>query len=109
GGAPQAINTTYDATSGLVRAGLPHFSTYAVLFSIESVLEQYASGAISGVHTFSPGDLVVGGVVDIAAPSLTFDVTSFSGTGASTTFTATVTVSAASATISTAPLTAAFG
>ena len=108
-GAPQAINTTYDAGAHQVIAGLPHFSTYAVLFSIESVLEQYASNAITGDHTFTPGDLVVGGVVDIAAPSLTFDVTSVTGNGAGATFTATITVTAAGATISTAPLTAAFG
>ena len=108
-GAPQAIDTIYEGATGLVRAGLPHFSTYAVLFSIESVLQQYATHAITGDHTFTPGDLVVGGVVDITAPSLTFDVTSSSGTGAGATFTATVTVTAASATISTAPFTAAFG
>ena len=108
-GAPQAIDTTYEGATGLVRAGLPHFSTYAVLFSIESVLQQYATNAITGDHTFTPGDLVVGGVVDIAAPSLTFDITSSTGTGAGATFNATVTITAASATISTAPVTAAFG
>ena len=110
GGAPQAISSSYDAATGQVTAGLPHFSTYAVLFSIQSVLENYLNGVITDVdHTFTPGDLVVGGVVDISAPTLEFQNISWQGSGSSATFSGTIMISAASATISTAPFTAAFG
>ncbi|HZE05048.1 MAG TPA: hypothetical protein VE127_07485, partial [Solirubrobacteraceae bacterium] len=108
-GAPQPIGTTYDAATHTVSAGLPHFSTYAVLFSIQSVLQQYANGQLTGERSFSPGDLLLGGIVDISAPTLDFQNITFQGSGAGTTFSGTVQISAASATIATAPFTAAFG
>ena len=35
---PQAINSSYDSTTGAVSAGLPHFSTYAVLSGIWNIV-----------------------------------------------------------------------
>ena len=90
-------------------AGLPHFSVYAVLDAIQATLGQYVIGAIAGTHTVSPGDLIVGGVLDIKSPTLVFTITNVTGTGTSAQFTGSVTISAASATITAGPLTGTFG
>ena len=63
-------------------AGLPHFSTYVAgsplsdfLATVESTLASFVgqTGTIS--KTVSPGDLRIGGVVEIDAPTLSFSIT----------------------------------
>jgi len=42
---------------------------------IGDILDQYASGAVSGETTISPGDVQLGGWAEINSPTLVFDIT----------------------------------
>ena len=60
-GDPVQISSSFDAATGTVSAGLPHFSTYVAgsgvqdfVAWVESELGQYASSALAGTQTISP-------------------------------------------------------
>ena len=115
-GIPVAIASSFDVATGTVSAGLPHFSTYVAgaplsdfLATVESTLASFVgqTGPIS--VTVSPGDLRIGGVVEIDSPMLSFSITSITGTGSSAQFTGSVTISAASGGIAAGDFNASFG
>ncbi|MHB1835785.1 MAG: beta strand repeat-containing protein, partial [Solirubrobacteraceae bacterium] len=108
-GAPQAIASTYDPATGQVSAGLPHFSAYAVLPTIQGYLEQYAAGTLTGPQSFTLASLSIGGVVTLVDPTLSFSISSFSGTGSTAIYSGTISFSANSASLGASPVTASFG
>ena len=116
GGTPVAIASSFDVATGTVSAGLPHFSTYVAgsplsdfLATVESTLASFVgkTGPIS--ESVSPGDLRIGGVVEIDSPMLSFSITSITGSGAAAQFTGSVTISAASGGIAAGDFNASFG
>ncbi|HET8980295.1 MAG TPA: hypothetical protein VFN87_19240, partial [Solirubrobacteraceae bacterium] len=116
-GGPVAIASAYDASTGTVTAGLPHFSTYVAastvsdLFGfIQTELGQYVSGVLSGTTTIAaPNDLSIGGVVELGAPSVTFSNISWTGSGTGALFTGTITVSSSGGGIATGVINATVG
>ncbi len=115
-GAPVAIASAYDPTTGTVSAGLPHFSTYTAATTISDLIgfiQSSLASALSGTTTITaPNDLTIGGVIELGAPSLTFSNLSVTGSGANALYTGTVTISSAGGGIdtgSTGPVNATFG
>ncbi len=112
---PVALPSTVDREAHTISAALPHFSEFVagstvggLLELIQPILQNYVNGVISGTHTQTLGDVDVGGVLTIIAPTLVFEDIQFTGTGVNTTFTGTITITAASAGIDADPFNASF-
>ena len=97
---PIDVGSSFDARTGTVTAELPHFSSYAAaaLTSIVGYLADQLASYTSGTQTVTAGDLDLGGVLTISAPTFTLSGITIDGSGASRTYTGAVTVTAAGAT-----------
>ena len=115
-GDPVPISSSFDAATGTVSAGLPHFSTYVAasqvsdfLATVGSVLASFVGQTGPITKTVSLGSLRIGGVMEIDSATLSFSISSITGTGSSAQFTGSVTTSAASGGIAVGDFNASFG
>ncbi|HXG46565.1 MAG TPA: LEPR-XLL domain-containing protein, partial [Methylomirabilota bacterium] len=90
--APPEAACGYDDVPLLIPSGLPSIPD-SLLQAIESKLNDYANGLLGGEQTFTLGDVDLGGVLQLVAPTLTFRGIQFSGTGASRVFSGTIQIS----------------